>query len=576
MLNKIFWIGLLFFATGCKENKQTATPNASDKSTYPLNCAPQTTDKNWYDSGEKAPLIPGLAGINFQISTSSIEAQQYFNQGMMLSYGFNHAEAARSFYEATRLDSSCAMAYWGYAYVLGPNYNAGMEDDNYERAFKATSKALSLLSRSTLKEQALIRALSYRYVAIPPTDRHPLDSAFSAAMKTVYQQYPDDPDISAIYVESIMDLHPWDLYVKKTKQARPWTPEIVSILEKLIEKYPKHPGAPHFYIHAVEASQHPERALESANLLMTLVPGSGHLIHMPSHIYIWTGDYHLGSLANLKAVESDSAYLTACHAQGAYPLSYFPHNYHYLAATATLEGNSKLAWMAAKKVQEHTAQEIMKQPGWGTLQHYYTIPYYVAVKFMMWDTIVAMPSRYDSLVYPTAVLHYARGMAFLGKEDIAKAESEWKKLKQCSLDTGLKQLTIWGINSMNDIVQIAVNVLWAEICHKKKQYKDAVALFQKAIAIEDNLNYDEPPDWFFSVRHNLGKTLLDAGRFAEAEIVYQQDLKMYRENTWALAGLSFALKKQNNHKEYEIVRKRFLKSARFSDTSPIELSQALN
>jgi tetratricopeptide (TPR) repeat protein len=565
MKNILVFCVVGLFVIACKQTGEKAKRNNSAEKEAVLHCAPQTTDKDWYSSGVKAPIFKGLEGIDFKISTGNKEVQQYFDQAMMLAYGFNHAEAARSFFEATRLDSSCAMAYWGYAYVLGPNYNAGMEADNYERAYKAAQKALSLSTNATKKEQALIKALTYRYTATPPEDRKPLDRAFSAAMKKVYHQYPDDADISAIYAESLMDIHPWDLYDKKTKEPKAWTPEIVAVLERLIKLHPKHPGAPHFYIHAVEASQHPERGLESAKLLMTLVPGSGHLIHMPSHIYIWTGDYHLGSLANIEAVKTDSTYITACHAQGAYPLSYYPHNYHYLAATATLEGNRKLAWMAAKKVQENTAQDIMRQPGWGTLQHYYTIPYYVAVKFGMWDSVLAVSELQDSLVYPAAVLHYARGMAYLGKNNIEKAENEWKQLKKLSHDSVLKEITIWDINSSYDIVQIAVNVLSAEIYHKKKQYAEAISLLSKAITIEDDLNYNEPPDWFFSVRHHLGKVLLDAGKYAEAEKIYLQDLQTYHENGWALAGLYTALQKGGRIKEVDDVKKRFNKAWQYAD-----------
>ncbi len=565
MKDLLYYVVIISFFISCNNAaKQSATKDAVAKKTL-YHCAPETSDKNWYAAGTKAPLFKGLDGINFKISTQNKEAQKYFNQGMMLSYGFNHAEAARSFFEATRLDSACAMAYWGYAYVLGPNYNAGMEDDNYERAYIASQKALSLLANCTEKEQALIKVLIYRYAAEPPEDRKPLDIAFSSAMKKIYQKYSSDPDVSALYAESLMDMHPWDLYDKKTKQPKPWTSEIVSVLEHLIKLHPNHPGAPHFYIHAVEASEHPERGLQSAKLLTSLVPGAGHLLHMPSHIYIWTGDYHLGSLANIEAIKADSIYTTACHAQGAYPLAYFPHNYHYLAATATFEGNSELAWMAAKKVQENTAQDIMKQPGWGTLQHYYTIPYYVAVKFAMWDSILSIQEPGDSLIYPRAVLHYARGMAYLGKNNVSKAENELSQLTILAKDSSLKKITIWDINNSYDIVGIAVNVLSAEIYQKQKQYEKAIVFFHKAITIEDNLNYDEPPDWFFSVRHHLGKGLLEAGKYAEAEKIFLEDLRTYTENGWALIGLYQALQKQGKEKQAEDVKKRFDKAWQYAD-----------
>lgn len=559
----LFYLAILGYGSACNEPAKKQPDQTSPNATA-IGCMPQTTDKAWYSAGTKAPLLNGLDGIDFKISTTNKEAQAYFNQGMMLSYGFNHAEAARSFFEATRLDSTCAMAHWGFAYVLGPNYNAGMEDDNYQRAYQAVQKAIALSANTTAKEKALITALSARYVAEPPASRADLDIAYSQSMKQVYETYPGDPDISALYAESLMDMHPWDLYDKKTKAPKPWTPEIVSVLEKLIKQYPRHPGAPHFYIHAVEASATPERGLAAANLLMSLVPGSGHLLHMPSHIYIWTGDYHRGSLANIAAVKADSSYITYCHAQGAYPLAYYPHNYHYLAATATLEGNSKLAWEAAKKVQEKTAQDIMLQPGWGTLQHYYAVPYFVAVKLGLWDSILAIPPLPNDLIYPDAILHYAKGMAFIGKKDIAKAENELVRLKELAKDTILKTMTIWNINTMVDIVQIAVHVLTAEVNMYHKEYNKAFSEYRNAITIEDNLNYNEPPDWFFSVRHHLGAALLQAGRYAEAESVYQQDLDTWKENGWALMGLYEALYKQGKVAAGS-VKKRFEKAWRFAD-----------
>jgi len=564
MQKLLFFLTIFGLSTACNRLPKKQ-PDSTQQGAAVIGCMPKTTDKAWYTAGTKAPLLTGLEGIDFNISTNNKEAQAYFNQGMMLAYGFNHAEAARSFFEASRLDSTCAMAYWGFAYVLGPNYNAGMEEDNYQRAYQAIQKAIAFAGNCTTKEKALISALSARYVAAPPTNRADLDKAYAAAMQKVYHTYPDDADISALYAESLMDMHPWDLYDKKTKMPKPWTPEIVNILEQLIQQYPQHPGAPHFYIHAVEASAQPERGLAAADLLMTLVPGSGHLVHMPSHIYIWTGDYHRGSLANIAAIRADSTYITSCHAQGAYPLAYYPHNYHYLAATATLEGNARLAWEAAKNVQEKTAKDIMLQPGWGTLQHYYTVPYFVAVKFALWDSILAMPLPAKELIYPRAILHYARGMAFLGKHQITKAENELGRLKELARDTVLKTMTIWNINNMQDIVQIAVHVLCGELYKNKKEYSKAYSEYHKAIAIEDNLNYNEPPDWFFSVRHHLGRALLEAGSYAEAEKIYRQDLDTWKENGWALSGLYEALQKQGKATAAD-VKKRFDKAWQYANT----------
>lgn len=556
----------LFFLYACINRNAAKESQSPDKISQSVGCYnPRTTDKDWYTSGRKAPMFEGLEGIDFRISTSVKEAQSYFNQGMMLSYGFNHAESARSFFEATRLDSNCAMAFWGLAYVLGPNYNGGMEEDNFQRAYEASVKAQSLSGKCTPKEIALIRALATRYAQQPPADRSSLDIAYASAMKKVYAQYSSDPDIGALYAESMMDLHPWDLYDKKTKAPKAWTPELIGVLEHLMKTHPRHPGAHHFYIHALEASATPEKALASAKLLDTLVPGAGHLLHMPSHIYINTGDYHLGSLANIRAVETDSVYTTACHAQGAYPLAYFPHNYHFLAATATLEGNSALAWEAAKKLQQHTSEEIMRMPGWGTLQHYYTIPFYIAVKLSMWDTIAALPAPGRDLVYPRAIWHYAKGMAFLGKHDLVNAEREMDSLNILAADTILKDLTVWNINTTADLVQIAVKVLSAGIALHQGQPGQSVSMLKEAVAMEDMLNYNEPPDWFFSVRHHLGAVLLKAGKHKEAEEVYRQDLRTWRKNGWALMGLYKTLALQKRDVEAQKAQSDFNEAWKYAD-----------
>lgn len=558
---------ILFISFSCgKKQEEQEKQSAGNAAPITVCYNPKTTDAEWYKSSKKAPLLNGLKGIDFKITTTNPEAQAYFNQGMMLAYGFNHAEAARSFYEAIRLDSACAMAHWGFAYVLGPNYNAGMEEDNFQRAWEAGKKARQFAASTSPKEQALIAALAVRYAEKPPADRRPLDIAYAAAMKKVYTQHPSDPDIGALYAEAVMNLHPWDLYEKQTKAPKAWTPEIMAVLESLLRKNPKHPGAHHLYIHALEASGTPDKAMASAALLDSLVPGAGHLLHMPSHIYINTGDYHLGSLSNIRAAQADSTYVTACHAQGAYPLAYFPHNYHFLAATATLEGNAALAWNAAREVQQHTAKEVMRLPGWGTLQHYYTIPYYVAVKFSMWDEILSQPRPSDDLVYPRAIWHYARGMAFLGKHDVSGAQQEMSKLGKLAADTSLQNLTVWNINTTADLAQIAAKVLSAGIAARQNQLEKSAALLGEAVVMEDKLNYNEPPDWFFSVRHHLGAVLLKAGKPAEAEDVYRKDLLNWKKNGWALIGLYQSLEQQKNAAEARTVKAAFDKSWQYADT----------
>lgn len=532
---------LLVFVCGCKNSDKK---EEKELVTSSIMCAPVTTDKEWYKSEKKAPLFDGLGDWQFPISTKDTLVQRYFDQGLVLAYGFNHAEAARSFYYATKLDTTCAMAFWGYAYVLGPNYNAGMESDNYERAYDAIQKAIELSKNNTTeKEIALIEALAQRYVKEPVDDRLPLDIAYAKAMKAVHDNYPEDADVGALYAESMMNLHPWDLQDKEGKDKE-WTPEIISLLENIIAGHPDHPGAHHFYIHAVEASSTPGRALVSAQQFdQGLVPNAGHLVHMPSHVYIRTGEYHKGTLANLQSIKVDSAYVTACNAQGAYPLAYYPHNQHFMAATATLEGNSKWALYAADALQKNVNRQLMREPGWGTVQHYYTIPYYVYVKFGKWDHLLTLENELPDLDYPTAILHYAKGMSHLGKGDTKAAKNELQALEKIAAKETLKDITIWDINTVYELVQIAHKVLKAEVLSQESKYSESISLLKEAVALEDGLNYNEPPDWFFSVRHYLGAVQLEAGHYQDAIETYKQDLDRLPKNGWALKGLGLAYSK---------------------------------
>lgn len=549
---------IVLLSSSCKKEVTPKEETRVGKNS--LSCAPPTVDAKWYTSDNKAPLFEGMDVVDYLISTKNPEAQKYFNQGLALSYGFNHAEAARSFYYATKLDPECAMCYWGFAYVLGPNYNAGMESDNYQRAYKAIQQAIKLQDKATEKEKALINALAKRYVAEPVEDRSQLDIAYSNAMKEVNHKFPDDVDINALYAESIMDLHPWDLY-EKNRTVKKWTPEVVALLEKILQKNPKHIGANHFYIHAVEASNTPQRANASAQFFDDGNAASlGHLVHMSSHIYIRTGEYHKGTLANINAVKVDSNYVTMCHAQGAYPLAYYPHNYHFMAGTATLEGNSKWAMIGAKETSNHVHPKTMIEPGWSTLQHYYVIPYYVAVKFGKWYEILKMKLASDTLKYPLAISHYARGMAYLGKKDFKMAKKELLSLDVLANDKSLEKMTIWEINSMGTITQIAAKVLKAEILASEKNYAQSINLLNKAVAIEDNLNYNEPPDWFFSVRHHLGAIQIEAGKYEDAIKTYEEDLKRLPKNGWAHHGLRLAYKKLNNKVKVQEVEQLINKS----------------
>ncbi len=326
------------------------------------------------------PLFEGMGNHHYPITTNSSLAQRYFDQGLILTYGFNHAEAARSFREAARLDPNCAMAHWGAAFVLGSNINASMDKEAIPKAYSELQKALELASHVSEKEQALIQALSKRYSPEPVRDRTPLEVAYADAMREVVQRFPDDADVATLFAESLMNLNPWN-YWTKDGQPQPGTPEIVSTLESALRRNPNHPGANHLYVHAVEASPHPERALPSADRLRNLVPGIGHMVHMPSHIYIRTGRYHDASLANEKAIEVDEAYIRQYHPEGIYPLAYYTHNYHFLWAAATMEGRSEVALQAARRLASKVDRERMREPGFGTLQHFFSIPLYALMSF---------------------------------------------------------------------------------------------------------------------------------------------------------------------------------------------------
>jgi len=531
---------------------------------------PELADKAWYTSDKKAPLFSGLDGINFRITTKSKEAQRYFNQGIMLAYGFNHAEAARSFYEVTRLDSTCAMGWWGFAYVLGPNYNGGMEPDNLPRAYDAVHKAQKLSSGCTTKEKDLIKALTYRYSINVDQARSYLDSAFAAQMKEVYNKYPKDEDIAALFAESLMNLHPWDLF-KRDGSAQPWTPEILEVLENSLKLAPRHAGLHHFYIHAMEMSKQAGKALESADLLGEIAPGSSHLVHMPSHTYIRTGKYHEGVVSNMNAVEVDSLYTVTCHAFGVYPLAYIPHNYHFLAACAALSGESQKAMFGANGTKDHTYEKLLLNPYWSTLQHYYSIPLFVQIKLGLWKDIRNYPAPEKELLYPNVIWHYAQGMAYLAEDKNQKADKHLIAMKSIMQDSALQTYTIWGFNRLYDICLIASETLEGEINAKKGNFPEAIKLLKSAMAIEDQLRYQEPPDWFFSVRHNLGAVLIECGKYQEAIEVYKQDLQTYPENGWALVGLMHAYEKLGNQNDYRIFRDRFEDAWKYSD---IEISES--
>lgn len=517
---------------------------------------PQAKQPEAAQAKPTAPLLEGMGDLHWPISTDSELAQRYFDQALTLAYGFNHLEAERSFREAARLDDECAMCFWGAALVLGPNINDPVPTPDREvKAYQTLRDALARVQHANDKERALIEALETRYAETPPSDRSSLDLAYSEAMRSVAKRFPDDLQIQALFAEAMMDTMPWAYWTEDAK-PKPLTEEVFATLEYILERDPDHPGANHFYIHAVEQEQ-PERGVRAADNLRRVVPGAGHLVHMPSHIYIRVGRYHDGSLANERAIEADNDYVTQCRAQGIYPVAYVPHNHHFLWATTTMEGRSADALAAARHTAEHVDRSLMREPEMGVLQHFYSIPYYALVRFGMWEEILREPAPDSDLLYPTAVWHYARGIAYARAGKLEEAKQELRQVRTIAADPRLEQIRIWGLNPTSSLAEIAAAVLHAEIAAARKNTKTAVAQLRKAIAIEESLIYGEPPDWFYPVRHNLGAVLLEAGRPGAAEKVYREDLARFPDNGWSLFGLAQSLRAQGKKQEADEVQRRF-------------------
>lgn len=508
-----------------------------------------------------APLFDNMGKFEVSITTPSPYAKRFFSQGLILANAFNHAEAARSFREAIQQDSTCAMAHWGLAYVLGPNYNTNSDQGDTKEIQTAIKHAAAYAKSTELWEQALIQALAIKFPINSNTD----EEAYASAMRKVYQQFPENDIIVTLFAESLMNLHAWDLYTRKGGEPKPWTHEIVSTLEHAMKLNVNNPLANHLYLHATESAPDIEKALPSAERLKTLVPGAGHLVHMPSHIYINTGDYHEGSLSNEEAVKVDSLYIAQCRVQGVYPQMYYPHNWHFLSATAALEGRGARSIEAAFKTAEIIDRNYLHQPGFETTQHYITIPYNVLVKFSQWEKISILPKPDNTLKYPRAIWHYARGMAFANTGKLSEASEALDSIKALAQSKEVKTMMIWEINTTADVCNIAIHVLEGEIERFRGNTDKAIEHFKQAIVIEDGLNYTEPPDWFFSVRHFLGDVYLRTGKYEDAEKVYREDLSYWVKNGFALNGLYHSLLGQKKTKEAEDVKKQFETAWRYAD-----------
>ena len=489
------------------------------------------------------PLYDDLGTHHVEISTRVPEAQRYFDQGMRLYYGFNHAEAIRAFDEAARLDPECAMCYWGTALALGPNINAPAVDSaSAARAYATVQEALRRATAASAREQALIRALATRYSADPTAPRPPLDSAYARAMAEVARAHPDDPEIAVLHAESVMDLSPWQYWTKEGT-PRPQTPEVLSSLERVIASNQNHPGACHFYIHAVEAVQ-PEKAVPCAERLAALMPGAGHIVHMPGHIYIRVGRYQDAIRANEHAVHADESYIQDQRpGVGAYTLGYYPHNWDFLAFAAMMAGRRAQAIQAANKVPENIPEEALRTPGMGFLQHRMTRPLQMQVRFGQWDEILRAPAPAEDLPHARAMWNYARGRALAAKGQVAEAEKELALVQAAARDP---QAASFGMefNPSGPVLALAAEVLAGRIAAARGDHERAIAHLREAARMEDGLVYGEPPDWTVPVRHDLGEVLLRAGRAADAEAVYREDLERFPRNGWSLHGLAQSLRAQ--------------------------------
>src|SRR6476660_891178 len=505
-------------------------------------------------TGALAPRLQKLGSHVFPVSTKNQQAQLFMNQGLDLSYAFNHAEAGRAYREAARLDPDLAMAFWGQALALGPNINAPMDPASEPKALEAIQKAVALKPKASPREQALIDALTQRYSG-RAEDRKARDVAYADAMRKVHLQFPDDQDIAMLYVESAMDLRPWG-YWARDGQPYERTAEIVALTEKVIARNPQHPGALHLYIHLMEAYQ-ADKAEVAADRLLTLMPAAGHMVHMPAHIYQRVGRYADAQRSNELAIAADEDYISQCRAQGLYPMAYYPHNLHFLWFAATAEGRSKVAIEAARKAASQVGDETLKAVP--LLAGFRVVPYYALTRFGKWDEMLREPEPPAISAYLSGMWHYARGTAFLGKGQTSDAEAEFAKLNALMPDKSLDQ-PLFSPNTARAILTIAQEVLGGEIDSANKKYDTAIAHLERAVRLEDALVYTEPAEFHYPPRLSLGAILLAAGRPAEAETVYWEDLRRNKESGWALYGLMQALKAQGKNEDAALVDARFKKA----------------
>ena len=488
-----------------------------------------------------APKLTGLGDYQFKVTTTNKQSQYFFNQGYRLATGFNHSEALRAFKEAVRLDQNNAMAYWGWALVLGPNLNLPMQDSVKNQAYNAILSAVKLKDNVSRRERAYIEALAKRYSNDPKEKRTDLDIAYANAMRDLVRDYPNDLDAATHYAAALMNTNPWD-YWYRDGTPKNHTKLIIKTLQSVIERNPKHAGAHHYLIHTVEAFR-PELGIDSADELGGLMPGAGHLVHMPSHIYMRVGRYADAYQANVKATAADEGYITQCRAQGMYPLTYYPHNLHFMVWSSMFQGRSAEALDAARKTAA-AIPENEHDNSWAINETFRSQPMFVLVRFGQWDAMLKEPQPKESLKFMNGIWHYGRGLAYVNNNKLTAAKMELDILKYITKSTEADDSYYLGFGAGTSLLTIAELILEAEIAAKKGNTDLAASFLERAVRIEDSLLYNEPPDWYFPVRHVLGAILLESSKASEAEVVYWEDLRRNPENGYALHGLHQSLKLQ--------------------------------
>jgi tetratricopeptide (TPR) repeat protein len=498
--------------------------------------------------------MTGLGDLHHPVSTKNEQAQQFFDQGLRLLYAFNHDEAARSFRKAAELEPKLAMAYWGIAEAVGPNYNDPASENRFRQAHDAIQKAADLSPGASPAERAYIMAMAKRFPADPKSDLRKAAEDYRDAMRELMKSYPDDLDAATLFAEAGMNLHPWGLWhLDGTPEEG--TDEIVSTLESVIRRDPNHMGAVHYYIHAVEASKSPERALAGANRLAAMAPAAGHLVHMPAHVYIRTGDFAAAVKTNREAAAADEAYIKSSGAQGIYPMMYYSHNLHFIAMCSAMNGDYAEARKAAAALAEHVGPHVKDMP---PLEGFMTIPMAVDVRFHRWNDILAVKAPSPEMKTTTVFWHFARGMALASNGEAGQAQAEYKVVSEAEKATPPDAVFSMPFNNKTkDILKIAENVLGAQIAVARKDNTSAIAMLREAIAVQDTLKYGEPPDWFFPVRESLGAVLLMNGDAKAAEQVFRDDLTRNPRNPRSLFGLQQSLKVQDRGSDSWFVEKQF-------------------